>query len=236
MTGYFKPMVSLVLALAMMFTAGAALAMDKEEADIKIREATLSLNSFMKQKDKNAPLWLLKRAKAIIIIPGMVKAGFIVGGKYGVGVVCARLDDGSWSAPAFIEMAGANVGFQIGAQASDYFLMVMKPRGLAGILKNQFKAGVDASVAAGPVGREAAASLSSASLKADMYSYSRSKGAYAGAVVEGAGFGIQDDSNQAYYGKYYNVDDIIRKNKVTPPESAKELIAALNKFGEWAKN
>ena len=229
-----KTAVAMVMAAALVFLAGAAMALDKKEAELKVREAALAVEAFMAQEDNDAPAWLLKRAKAVIIIPGMVKAGFIIGAKYGNGVVCARLEDGAWSPPAFIEMGGANIGFQIGAQASDYLLVVMKKRGLDGILKNQFKAGVDASVAAGPVGRQTSASLSGASLKADMYSYSRSKGAYAGAVLEGAGFNIKDETNKTYYGEILSVRDIILRNKANPPQSARELIRLLNKHGKLA--
>lgn len=215
-------------ALCMVLVAGAALAMDKMEADLKVQEATINVKQFMQSPDAGTPRWLLQRCKAIAIFPNMVKAGFVIGGKYGTGVVLVKKADGTWTPPAFFLMGGLNVGFQIGAEAVDLFMVIMTDKGLQGILKNQVKFGVDASVAAGPVGRTADASLSGASFSADIYSYSRSQGAFAGATVGGAGIEFDAKSSQAYYGQALSVTDILDKGMpAAPPASAVELDKAL---------
>lgn len=228
--------INLVLVAALVLVAfacvGPVTAMDKFEADLKVREATIVLEKFMTSPDQKAPRWLLKRAKAVVIIPNMVKAGFVIGGEFGHGVVLTRHKDGGWSPPSFLTMAEGNVGFQIGAESVDLFMLIMKQRGLDGILKGQFKAGVDASVAAGPVGRSTEAALAGISLHADIYSYSRSQGAYAGATLGGAGIGTDAESIKAYYGKALSVDDILYEGKATPPATAKKLMEALEKFGK----
>jgi len=219
-------------ALAWVGLGGQALALDKFEADLKVKEASVLVERFMTSPDHSAPRWLLKKAKAVVIIPNMVKAGFIVGGKFGRGVVSARQADGSWSPPSFVTLAGANFGFQIGAEAVDLFMLIMQQRGLSGILKNQMKVGVDASVAAGPVGRTTEAALSGASLNADIYSYSRSQGAYAGATLGGGGLEMDQEAIKVYYGQALTVEDVLFKGKAKPPASAVELIKALTKFGK----
>ena len=211
---------------------GPVSAMDKFEADLKVKEAAIVLEKFMTSPDQKAPRWLLKRAKAVVIVPNLVKAGFVIGGEFGHGVVLVRQKDGSWSPPSFLTMAEGNVGFQIGAESVDLFMLVMKQRGLDGILKGQFKAGVDASVAAGPVGRTTEAGLTGMSLHADIYSYSRSQGAYAGATLGGAGIETDAVSNKAYYGKALSDNDILYNGKATPPATAKNLMAVLKKFGK----
>ncbi len=222
-------MLSAALTLAVV-VAGSAQAMDKMEAQLKVQKAAILVKEFMGSPDAGAPRWLLRRSKAVVIIPDMVKAGFVVGGKYGHGVVLARTADGSWSPPSFITIGGASVGLQIGAQATDLFMVVVNQKGLDGILHNQLKFGVDAAVTAGPWGRTTEASLSAASLKADIYSYSRSQGAFAGISLEGAGLETDLDANRAYYGKPYSAQDILAKGKVRPTPEAQRLIQALKRF------
>jgi lipid-binding SYLF domain-containing protein len=207
-----------------------ALALDKNEARLEVDKAAILVQQFMGSPDAGAPRWLLRRSKAVIIIPDMVKAGFVVGGKYGHGVVTARRADGSWSPPSFIRIGAASVGFQIGAQAMDLFMVVVNQRGLDGVLNNQVKFGVDASVVAGPWGRATEAGLTAASLKADIYSYSRSKGAFAGASLEGAGIETDAAANTAYYGRPISVSEILTSSQVSPPPEAKRLMDALTHF------
>ena len=220
---------SAVMALVLL-AAGPALALDKYEARLEVDKAAILVQQFMGSPDAGAPRWLLRRSKAVIVIPDMVKAGFVVGGKYGHGVVVARKADGSWSPPSFIRTAGASVGFQIGAQAMDLFLVVVNQKGLDGILNNQVKFGVDASVVAGPWGRATEAGLSAASLKADIYSYSRSMGAFAGASLEGSGIETDVEANTAYYGRPVGVREILTGNTIVPPAEAARLIQALTHF------
>lgn len=221
----------LIAALALgLLAVGPALALDKNEARLEVEKAAILVQQFMGSPDSNAPRWLLRRSKAVVIIPDMVKAGFVVGGKYGRGVVLARKPDGSWSPPSFIRTGSASVGFQIGAQAMDLFMVVVNQKGLDGILNNQVKFGVDASVVAGPWGRATEAGLTGASLEADIYSYSRSKGAFAGVSLEGGGIETDAKANAAYYGRPLSVREILTGNQVTPPKEAQRLIDAITRF------
>ena len=219
-------LVALLLTLAMTLPAAA---MDKAEADIKVQEARISLMQFTNSPDNSTPRWLLARCKGVALFPGMIKAGFIVGGNYGTGVIMSRRPDGTWSGPAFFIMGGASIGFQIGAQSSDLFMVIMTKVGLDAVLRNQAKFGVDASAVAGPVGRDAQAAIAGASTQADLYSYSRSAGAFLGASVSGAGIEFDKASSAAYYGRPVTVADIF-EGKVELPPSAKALVETLNQF------
>jgi lipid-binding SYLF domain-containing protein len=221
----------ILVGLVFVFSSG-AMALDKMEADLKIKEATVALKRFMTEEDSDAARSLLRKSKAVVLVPDLFKGGFIIGGKYGVGLVSVRNPDGSWSAPAFVIMGGANIGFQIGGEAMDLLLVVMRQRGLDGLLQNQFKFGVDASVAAGPMGRQTEASLTAASYKADVYSYSRAQGFYAGATVEGAAMEFDRETNKNYYGRELTSRQILLEKKVPHTPEAKELAAALAEFSK----
>lgn len=205
-----------------------ALATDKVEAELKLKEAEVVVRQIMLSPDSNIPSDLVRKAKAVVIFPGMVKAGFIVGGQYGTGVVIARRPDGSFGAPAFYTMGGVSAGLQIGAQAVDVIMLVMNKKGLDGILHNKVKFGADIGVAAGPVGRRAEAGVTGADLYADVYSYSRAKGAFAGVSLEGAGLEYDATTTKAIYGKALTAGEILSKGEVAPPASAQPLINALN--------
>ena len=227
-----KTIATLVALAAVLALAGSALALDKFETDLKVQEATVVVKKFMTSPDKDAPLWFLKHCKAVVIIPNMVKAGFVVGGKYGVGVVLAKTAAG-WSLPSFITIAGGSLGLQIGAQATDLMLFIMNDKGLKGVLKNRLRFGVDAAVTAGPVGRDATAGLTAASLKADVYSYSRSQGAFLGATLDGSAMEVEPSYNQSYYGKKVAVKALLKgQAKLKVPESARKLMATLDKFAK----
>ncbi|MCB2187311.1 MAG: lipid-binding SYLF domain-containing protein [Deltaproteobacteria bacterium] len=220
------------LALGLMLTAwsGTALALEEQKAIIKVEEATLALQEFMTQPDASSAQYLLKRGKAVAIFPGLVKAGFIVGGQYGTGVVLVRQENGEFGPPAFLTMGGASVGLQIGAQAVNLFMVIMNDKGLHGLYKNQLKMGADASVAAGPVGRQTDASLSALSMKADIFSYSMTKGLFAGVSLEGVGLEFDYDTTAAYYHHKAGIMDVLNGVKVTPPPSAKKLMKTVDKF------
>ena len=205
-----------------------ALATDKVEAELKLKEAEVVVRQIMLSPDSNIPSDLVRKAKAVVIFPGMVKAGFIVGGQYGTGVVIARRPDGSFGAPAFYTMGGVSAGLQIGAQAVDVIMLVMNKKGLDGILHNKVKFGADIGVAAGPVGRRAEAGVTGADLYADVYSYSRAKGAFAGVSLEGAGLEYDATTTKAIYGKALTAGEILSKGEVSPPAPALPLIKALN--------
>lgn len=152
----------------------------------------------MNVRDKAIPKELLDKAEAIAVFPGVVKAAFIVGGRGGQGVISKRTRRG-WTAPGFFNLSGGSFGVQIGAQKTDYVLLIMNEEGVKGLLEDKFEMGGEASVAAGPVGREAAASTN-ATLDAGILSYSRSKGAFIGAALKGAVISPDNDLNQAVYG------------------------------------
>ncbi|MBI1761089.1 MAG: lipid-binding SYLF domain-containing protein [Acidobacteria bacterium] len=147
--------------------------------------------------DKAIPETILEKAKCVAVFPQVIKAGFVIGGRGGRGVATCRIANG-WSAPAYFDMKGGSFGLQIGAQATDFVLIFMNEKGLSSLLKNKFEVGGDASVAAGPVGRQAGASTDLA-LNAEILSYSRSKGLFAGLELKGTVISVdKDDMNQAY--------------------------------------
>jgi lipid-binding SYLF domain-containing protein len=162
-------------------------------------DAAKVFRQIMGAPDQGIPRDLLDKAEAIVVFPGVKKAAFIVGGSGGQGVVSRRAK-GGWSEPAFLNLGGGSIGAQIGAQSTDYVLLIMNQAGLNGLLEDKFEMGGEASVAAGPVGRTAAATTN-ATLDAGILSYSRSKGAFAGVSLKGAVIGHDNDLNQAVYGK-----------------------------------
>ena len=166
-------------------------------------EASETFTEIMNVKDRAIPKEMLDAAEAIAVFPGVIKAAFLVGGRGGQGVISRRVK-GGWSAPAFFNLSGGSFGPQIGAQKTDYVLLIMNQSGLDGLLKDKFELGGEASIAAGPVGREAAASTSPR-LDAGILSYSRSKGAFIGAALKGAVITPDNDLNEAIYGKKADV-------------------------------
>lgn len=164
--------------------------------------AAKTFTEIMGVRDKAIPKELLDKAEAIAVFPGVIKAAFIIGGRGGQGVISRRVS-GGWSAPAFFNLSGGSFGAQIGAQKTDYVLLVMNEDGVKGLLEDKFEMGGEVSVAAGPVGREAAASTNT-TLDAGILSYSRSKGAFIGAALKGAVISPDNDLNEAVYGKKAN--------------------------------
>ncbi|HEY0728360.1 MAG TPA: lipid-binding SYLF domain-containing protein [Pyrinomonadaceae bacterium] len=168
--------------------------------------ASETFTEIMNVKDKAIPQELLDTAEAIAVFPGVIKAAFVIGGRGGQGVISRRVK-GGWSAPAFFNLGGGSFGPQIGAQKTDYILLIMNENGLNGLLKDKFELGGEAAIAAGPVGREAAASTNPR-LDAGILSYSRSKGAFIGAALKGAVISPDNDLNEAVYGK--KADEVLK--------------------------
>ena len=162
-------------------------------------EAAETFTEIMNVKDKAIPKEMLDTAEAIAVFPGVIKAAFVIGGRGGQGVISRRVK-GGWSAPAFFNLGGGSFGAQIGAQKTDYVLLIMNESGLNGLLKDKFELGGEVGIAAGPVGREAAASTNPR-LDAGILSYSRSKGVFIGAALKGAMISPDNDLNEAVYGK-----------------------------------
>jgi len=176
------------------------------------------------------PQSLIDRAECVIVLPSVLKGGFIVGGSYGRGAMTCRSGDqfnGPWGAPTMMAMEGGSVGFQAGGQATDYVLLVMNEDGARAILSSKVKLGGDASAAIGPLGRDASASTD-ATMRAEVLSYSRTRGVFAGIALDGASLRPDDDANQALYGKYTNAREIVLHGVFPPPESAKGLLSVLN--------
>ncbi len=221
-----------VMALTLLAGAGPAMAMDKLEADLKVQQARISFLKFMESPDAGTPIWMLKRCRGVALFPGMIKAGFIVGGNYGSGIILSRKPDGSWSGPVFFEIGGASLGLQIGASSTDVFMVIMTEVGMQAMLRNQVKLGVDASAAAGPVGRDTSAALTGGSFKADVYSYSRSAGLFAGAMLSGAGIEYDQQATTAFYGLKMTAGQIFKGVKDQPklPPSAQQLLDSLNQY------
>ena len=177
--------------------------------------------------DRAIPADLLKKAQCVAIVPGLKKGAFVVGAKYGRGFVSCRTDAG-WSAPAGIRVEGGSVGFQIGGTEIDVVLAIMNKRGVDRLLSNNFTLGADASVAAGPVGRTAAAQTDAA-MTAEILSWSRSRGVFAGVALEGATLRGDDDANLDLYGKRLEMRQIVTGS--TPvPAAAAALISRLSKY------
>ncbi|MEO7067621.1 MAG: lipid-binding SYLF domain-containing protein [Rhodanobacter sp.] len=166
---------------------------------VRATNAVRVLNEIMAAPDKSIPEDLLKDARAVAVIPDMIKAGFIFGGRRGEGLISVKSPDGTWSNPSFISMTGGSVGFQIGVSSTDVVLIFRTQRGVDSIVRGKFTLGGDASVAAGPVGRTASAATDG-KLKAEIYSYSRSRGLFAGVALDGSALRIDYDANEAVYG------------------------------------
>ena len=173
-----------------------------QDASRHSSDAAKTFTEIMNVKEKAIPQELLDTAEAIAVFPGVIKAAFVIGGRGGQGVISRRVK-GGWSAPAFFNLGGGSFGPQIGAQRTDYVLLIMNPSGLDGLLKDKFEVGGEAGIAAGPVGREAAASTNPR-LDAGILSYSRSKGVFIGAALKGAVITPDNDLNEAIYGKKAN--------------------------------
>lgn len=183
------------MAMCLLFTT--VKAQDKQEE--KIEASTKVLKDFSEMKE-NIPAELLKITEGIIIVPKLINAGFVLAGKRGKGIAMVKLEDGSWSNPVFVTITGGSVGFQAGIQSVDLVLIFKSRETLQDIGKGSFTLGGDISVTAGPVGRSSTASTDY-KLEAEVYSYSRSKGLFAGISLSGSAISVDDKANQAFYGK-----------------------------------
>ena len=197
---------------------------------VKIDDSIEVLEQIMSIPEKGIPPALLSNASGIAIIPGVIKAGFILGGRYGRGILVIREKDGSWSNPVFISVTGGSIGWQVGIESIDIVLVFKSSRSVEGILKGKFTLGADASIAAGPVGRQASASTDIL-LKSEIYSYSRSRGLFAGLALEGAALQINHDADEAFYGKEYALpSDIVGNKTLSVPPVVDRLKKLLDEY------
>jgi lipid-binding SYLF domain-containing protein len=198
-----------------------------DEARKRADSASKVMIQIMGDRDKSIPQDLLRKASAVVVFPGMLKGAFIVGGQGGKGLVVRRTKNG-WSAPAFLKLGGGSFGAQIGGQKIDYIMLIMNDGGLKGLFEDKFEIGAEASVAAGPVGRNAAASTNT-TLDAQILTYSRSKGAFAGVSLKGAVITQDDELNRGLYGK--SAKELLIEN-VTPSTDAPEDLQGFPKIVE----
>jgi lipid-binding SYLF domain-containing protein len=221
-----KRVISSLLALA-------TIALPMSASDRKEEERLQNCGTVLREImdiPEDIPQDLIDKAECIIVYPSVLKAAFVVGGSYGRGAMTCRTGEhftGPWSAPSMMALEGASFGFQIGGQATDFVLLVMNPRGARSILKSKVKLGADASVAAGPKGRTVEASTD-ATLRAEVLSYSRSRGLFAGISLAGATVRPDNDANERVYGRDVSASDIIF-GKVKPTPGARRMISYLNR-------
>ncbi|MFQ5443783.1 MAG: lipid-binding SYLF domain-containing protein [Nitrospinales bacterium] len=219
--------INLIFISVFLFT-GQAQATGFEEKNL-VNGSLAILQDFMTAEDAQIPSDLIKKAKAIIIFPAMYKGGFIFGARYGKGVVSVRSPKtDKWGPPAFIHTLGGSWGLQVGLEAVELVLLVMSQRGMEGILQGKFTLGGDIAVAAGPVGRYSEASMDIL-LKTGIFSYSRTRGIFAGVSIKGAALVVDEKANYRYYRKSYSTRDLLMTDKVKlVPQSAKRFMTGLD--------
>ena len=202
---------------------------EKSKVDERLDDSASLVSEIMGAPDKGIPQDLLNKAECIVLVPGLKKGAIIIGGKYGRGfAMCRRSGGQGWGPPAAIRIEGGSVGFQLGGSSSDVVLLVMNERGMQKLLQDKFTIGADATAAIGPVGRNATAQTD-AMMHAEILSWSRSRGAFAGVSLDGATLRNDLDSNQAMYGKRWTSRQIVNSG-ATPPASAGKLLATLDKY------
>lgn len=211
-----------------------ALAADEEKKEAKedqrLNDSAVVLKEILGMPE-GIPKDLLDKALCLVVYPSVKKAAFIVGGSYGRGVITCRSGktfNGRWSAPAMFALEGGSFGLQIGAQATDFVLLIMNESGANSVMSSKVKLGADASAAAGPVGRNASAETDVV-LKAEILSYSRAKGLFAGISLAGSTLRSDDGGNKAVYGRDISAKEIVREGKVRPPAASQRLLAILQK-------
>jgi SH3 domain-containing YSC84-like protein 1 len=208
---------------------------DKDTSDVlkRTQKATDVLNEIMGAPDKGIPLDVFAKAKCVAVVPSMMKAGFVVGGRYGRGVATCRTASGKWSAPAPLTIAGGDWGLQIGGEAIDLIMLVMNEKGLNNLLSSKFKVGADASAAAGPVGRQAEGSTDW-KMKSEILTYSRARGVFAGVTLNGAVVKQDEDATRVLYARAVPFSDILT-GKVAVPRGTEAFLAAVQKFADEAR-
>jgi SH3 domain-containing YSC84-like protein 1 len=218
-----------MLFVALPILSSSASAADPEKDEDRLKNCGAVLKEILDVPD-DIPQDLLDKADCVVVFPSVLKAAFIVGGSYGRGAMsCRRGEDfrGSWGAPTMMALEGGSFGFQIGGEATDFVLLVMNERGASGILSSKVKLGADASVAAGPVGRTASAETD-ATLRADILSYSRARGAFVGVSLEGSTIRPDNGANKQIYGQEVPARQIVLSGHVAAPLSARGLISTLD--------
>jgi lipid-binding SYLF domain-containing protein len=220
---------SLVLSCAIVTSASAG-----ERQDARLLTSTQVLGELMAMPEQNIPTWLLERAYAVAVIPTVIKVGLGIGGRRGKGVLVVRKDNGSWSNPIFVNLTGGSFGFQVGVQSADVVLVFTSKQSIEGIVGGKVTLGADASVAAGPIGRQSSAATD-IGLTAQVYSYSRASGLFAGVALDGSAITIDAASNESFYKKPgILASEIIRSDAPAAPAPADQFTAAVHKAATGA--
>jgi len=227
-----KTMSLLLMSLMGMFGTYAWAGSAREDTVDRMQKSVEVLHAIMSTPDKGIPEEVLNQAKCIVVVPDLIKGGFIFGGKHGRGVASCRTGEG-WSAPAFISVGGGSWGLQIGVEGVDLVMLVMNDRGLQHLLSSKFELSGEGSVAAGPVGRHASAGTDW-KMNTEMLTYSRSKGVFAGLTLEGAVVEQDNDSTRAIYGRHMMFRSILSGQAATP-RSAQGFMRAVAEAGQHAK-
>ena len=230
MTPRFLPTLALAVTLGSIGWPGRAAARPQSDEADRIRSATTVFTEIMEAPDGGVPRSILDKAEGLAVFPSVLKAGLVFGGEYGHGILSVRdRESRTWSAPAFLSLTGGSFGAQIGGQAVDLVLVIMNRRGLDQLMRNQFKIGFDAAAAAGPVGRNAEASTD-IQLRAEILSYSRSRGLFVGVTINGASVRQDRDANMRFYGKAYTTRQIAVERLGGAPEPVAAWRDMLGKY------
>ncbi len=221
--------ISVLCALGVVFAGSNMFAADDTKEVDRVENAGKVMTEILNVPD-DIPQDVLNKAYCVVVLPSVVKAAFVVGGSYGRGVMTCRSGanfEGPWGAPTMMALEGGSVGFQIGGQATDFVLLLMNDRSAKSILSSKVKIGADASAAAGPKGRTASADTD-VTMRAEILSYSRARGVFAGVSLEGSTLRPDNDANKKLYGEQENAEAIVLKGAVKPPPSAKLLLHTLD--------
>ena len=222
-------MQKVLTALLSIFIAVLPMAADSEKETDRVHESGVVMKEILDIPD-DIPKDLLDRAECVIVLPSVLKLAIGIGGSYGRGVMTCRTGQhftGPWSAPAMYALEGGNIGFQLGGQATDFVLLVMNPRGATSLMGSKVKLGADAAAAAGPKGRSATGATDVV-MRAEILSYSHSRGLFAGISLEGSTLRPDNRANEKLYGRKLSAQEIVRQGKVGAPASAHELLSLLN--------
>ena len=219
-------MKSFLASLLLLLVATVALAADRSDEVKRLQRSSEVLQDIMKSPDKGIPQDLLDKAACIVIVPGLKKGGIGIGGKYGKGEIMCRKSDGKWSAPLFITIEGGSFGLQLGFEQIDVVMLIMNHKGADKLIADKFTVGADASAAAGPVGRQTSASTN-VRMDAEILTYSRAKGLFAGISLDGATLRPDKEDNRDFYGKDIDPRSVIN-GEVPVPSEARPLASALS--------
>jgi lipid-binding SYLF domain-containing protein len=217
------------LTVALTLTFGSATALADAKTEQRLDDCRRVFESFANLTEQAIPVWLLERSYGVVVVPKLIKGALGLGGRGGRGVMAVRNPDGTWSNPVFVTLAGVNFGFQFGVQSTDVVMVLMSRQSIEGIAGGKVTLGADASVAAGPIGR-AAAATTDATFKAQVLSYSRNEGIFAGVALDGTVIAVDNGSNETAYGVSDVLPSQILEGRIaSAPPAAKEFTAALNR-------